>query len=148
MEKVNRPIERFKEQLRDSLQREERHSNTEKILIERDDHVYSGGDTGESVYFIESGGIELLVSSPQGKDCLMAILSTGDVFGELCLSGASTRWESAQARERTTLIKIPRPTFYMILCRDELTEGFVRYLALRILDQQKLIAILVRGSSH
>jgi CRP-like cAMP-binding protein len=39
------------------------------------------------VYFIESGQIKLLLLSPEGKECLLAIHSDGDIFGELCLAG-------------------------------------------------------------
>ena len=69
----------FKEQLRESLQRE----------------THTCGDQDEMVYFIESGKVKLLMLSPEGKECLLAIHSAGDVFGELCLSGSSARLETA-----------------------------------------------------
>jgi hypothetical protein len=40
------------------------------------------------VYFIERGQIKLRMLSPEGKECLLAIHSAGDLFGELCLSGS------------------------------------------------------------
>jgi len=75
----------FKQQLRDSLQRET--LNTRAVKIARHANVYTCGDKDEMVYFIESGQIKLLMLSSEGKECLLAIHSRGDVFGELCLSG-------------------------------------------------------------
>ena len=100
------------------------------------------------VYFIESGEIKLLMLSPEAKECLLAIHSAGDLFGELCLSGSGSRLETATAMEETILKKIPSSQFLARLSRDSLLEGFVRYLAERIADQQQVIANLVTVDSE
>jgi CRP/FNR family cyclic AMP-dependent transcriptional regulator len=46
-------------------------------------------------YFIESEQIKLLMLSPEGRECLLAIHAAGDIFGELCLSGLGARLETA-----------------------------------------------------
>lgn len=74
----------FKQQLRDSLQRESLNAST--IRIAKHDRVYTCGDQDEMVYFIESGQIKLLMLSPEGKECLLAIHTAEDIFGELCLA--------------------------------------------------------------
>jgi CRP/FNR family transcriptional regulator, cyclic AMP receptor protein len=136
----------FKEQLRESLQRET--FNSRAVTIARHDNVYTCGDQDEMVYFIESGQIKLLMLSPEGKECLLAIHSARDIFGELCLSGLGARLETATAMEETVLKKIPSSQFLARLSRDWLLEGFVRYLALRIADQQQVIANLVTVDSE
>jgi len=136
----------FKRQLRDSLQRET--LNTRAIKIARHANVYNSGDQDEMVYFIESGQIKLLMLSSEGKECLLAIHSGGDIFGELCLSGLGARLETATAMKATTLKQIPCSQFFARLSRDSLFEGFVRYLAVRIADQQQVIANLVTVDSE
>jgi CRP/FNR family cyclic AMP-dependent transcriptional regulator len=136
----------FKQKLRDSLQRETQ--NSRAVKIPRHDNVYSCGDQDEMVYFIESGQIKLLMLSSDGKECLLAIHSAGDVFGELCLSGLGTRLETATAMKQTMLKQIPSSQFLGRLSRDSLFEGFVRYLAVRIADQQQVIANLVTVDSE
>ena len=74
----------FKQQLRDSLQRESLNASTSRIA--KHDRVYTCGDQDEMVYFIESGQIKLLMLSPEGKECLLAIHTAEDIFGELCLA--------------------------------------------------------------
>ena len=97
--------DRFKQQLRDSLQHET--LNSRAVKIARHANVYTCGDQDEMVYFIESGQIKLLMLSPEGKECLLAIHSAGDIFGELCLSGLGARLETATAMEDTILKQIP-----------------------------------------
>ena len=88
--------DQFKQQLRDSLQRETLNSRT--IKIARHANVYTAGDQDEAVYFIESGQIKLLTHSAEGRECLLAIHSAGDIFGELCLAGFDPRLSTATAR--------------------------------------------------
>src|SRR6476469_265421 len=139
-------VDVFKEQLRESLQRDT--LNSRAVMIARHDNVYTCGDQDERVYFIKSGKIKLLMLSPEGKECLLAIHSAADVFGELCLSGSGSRLETATAMEESILRTIPRSQFLARLDRDSLLEGFVRYLAVRIADQQQVIANLVTVDSE
>src|SRR5512146_3234260 len=138
--------ERFKEQMRDSLRRET--LNSRAVTIPRHANVYTCGDQDEMVYFIETGQIKLLLLSPEGKECLLAIHSGGDIFGELCLSGLGARHETAMAMKETKLKQIPCAQFFARLSRESLLEGFVRYLAVRVADQQQVIGNLVTVDSE
>ena len=119
--------ERFKQQMRDSLQHET--LNSRAVTIARHTNVYTCGDQDEMVYFIETGQIKLLLLSPEGKECLLAIHSGGDIFGELCLAGLGARHETAVAMKQTKIKQIPCAQFFARLSRDSLSEGFIRYLA-------------------
>ena len=81
----------FKQQMRESLRQET--LNSRAVTIARHDHVYTCGDQDEMVYFIENGQIKLLMLSPEGRECLLAIHAAGDIFGELCLSGLGAGWK-------------------------------------------------------
>jgi CRP-like cAMP-binding protein len=78
-------VDPFKERLRESLQHETLHSR--RVKIARNANVYTCGDHDDMVYFIDRGQVKLLLLSSEGKECLLAIHSAGDLFGELCLSG-------------------------------------------------------------
>jgi CRP/FNR family cyclic AMP-dependent transcriptional regulator len=138
--------DQFKQQLRDSLEREI--LNSRAIKIPRHANVYTCGDQDEMVYFVESGQVKLLMLSSEGKECLLAIHSGGDIFGELCLSGSGVRLETATAMKATSLRQIPASQFFARLSHDSLLEGFVRYLAVRIADQQQVIANMVTVDSE
>ena len=139
-------IDRFKQQLRDSLQHETMNARTIKIV--KHDHAYTCGDQDSMVYFVTSGQVKLLMLSPDGKECILAIHTAGDIFGELCLSGIGARLETAVAMEETELKQIQSARFFERLQRDALFTGFVQYLTVRIADQQQVIANLVTVDSE
>ncbi len=112
----------FKKQMRDSLQREIR--NSRAIEIAKHANVCICGEQDEMVYFIESGQAKLLMLSSEGRECLLVIHDSGDVFRELCLSGITGRLETATAMEDTLLKKVPCAKFLERLATDSLLEGF------------------------
>jgi CRP/FNR family transcriptional regulator, cyclic AMP receptor protein len=136
----------FKKQMRESLQREVRYSRA--IEIRKHENVYLYGEQDERVYFIESGQVKLLMLSSEGKECLLAIHASGDIFGELCLSGIAGRLETAISMEDTLLKTVPCAKFLQRLAADSLLEGFVKYLAVRVAEQQAVIANLVTVDSE
>ena len=136
----------FKEQMRESLQREVR--NSRAIKVAKHASVYVTGDQDEMVYVIASGQVKLLMTSSEGRECLLAIHASGDAFGELCLSGIAGRLETAIAMEETRLKRVPCARFLERLAADSLLEGFVKYLAVRVADQQEVIANLVTVDSE
>lgn len=136
----------FKRRLRDSLARAT--AGSRLIRVAKQQRVYTCGDQDGMVYFVESGQVKLLRHSPKGKECTLAIYTAGDIFGELCLSGAGVRVETATAMERSVLKVIPAPLFYAHVRSDALHEGFVRYLVARIAEQQESITQLMTASSE
>jgi CRP-like cAMP-binding protein len=136
----------FKAQMRESLVNETK--NSQSIKVAKHNHVYMVGDEIEVVYFIESGEVKLVTGSPEGKKCTLAIYFAGDVFGELCLSGVVGRQETATAMEDTVLKQVHCDQFLKRLIKDSLLVGFVKYLAVRIADQQVVIANLVTVDSE
>ncbi len=136
----------FKKQMRESLQREV--TNSRGIKIAKHENIYICGEQDKMVYFIESGQVKLLMLATEGKECILAIHAAGDVFGELCLSGLAGRLETAITMEDTLLKKVPCARFLERLATDSLLEGFVKYLAVRVADQQAVIANLVTVDSE
>jgi CRP-like cAMP-binding protein len=136
----------FIEQLRNCLRRGLRGARPVKIA--KHDNVYTCGEAGDTVYFIESGQVKLVMVTPEGRECIFAVHGAGEVFGELSLSGLGERIETATAMEETALKVIPSARFFALLGSNSLLEGFVRYLAVRIADQQQVIAHLVTVDSE
>ena len=138
--------DRFKSEIRKSLLRATKNSRC--VAVTKNDQVYRVGDLRETVYFIESGQIKLVMLSAEGKECMIGVHGSGDVFGELCLSGLAGRLETATAMEDCSLKEISSDKFLARLTRDSLLEGFVKYLTVRIADQQQVIANLVTVDSE
>jgi CRP/FNR family cyclic AMP-dependent transcriptional regulator len=111
-------------------------------------HAYICGDHDAMVYVMVSGHMKLQMLSPEGKQCVLAIYTAGDMFGELCLAEGGGRRETATAMADTVVQPIPCTEFLRWLSRDALLEGFVRYLAGRLADQQRVIAHLLTVESE
>jgi len=146
MIKRNAESDQFKEQMRGSFLNETK--NSTPLEVARHHNVYVVGDKDGMVYFVESGQIKLIMVSSEGKECMLAIHGAGDVFGELCLSGPEGRLETATAMEDSTLKKVHCTRFLERLAQDALLEGFVKYLTVRVADQQQVIANLVTVDSE
>ena len=142
----NPEIDKFKRELRDSLHNET--LNSRSVKIPRHENVYNTGDGDGMIYLSRTGQVKLLMLSREGKECILGIHTEGDIFGELCLSGLGERLETATAMKATRLKQIPSIQFFARLGRDSLWQGFVRYLAVRIADQQQIIANLVTVDSE
>lgn len=139
-------LDRFKQQLHASLQAAS--AQCRALRVAKQAHVYTCGDQDGAIYFIESGQIKLLMLTPEGKECLLAILTAGDLFGELSLSDSGARQETAIAMEATVVRVMSCDHFLLLLNRDRLLPGFIQYLAVRIADQQEMIANLVTVDSE
>ncbi|HKN83931.1 MAG TPA: Crp/Fnr family transcriptional regulator [Pyrinomonadaceae bacterium] len=137
---------RFKQRLHHSLQRATLTFPT--VHVRKHQHVYDSGDLADSVYFIESGHVKLLMLSLEGKECLLDIQTAGDTFGELCLAESGPRRETAIAMQDTKLKRLPCSDFFRHLNENSLVEGFVHYLAARVAYQQQVIANLITVDSE
>src|SRR6185369_11631489 len=83
-----------------------------------------------------------------GRECIFAVHGAGEVFGELSLSGLGERIETAAAMEAADLKAISSSRFLAVLSGNSLLEGFICYLAVRISEQQQVIAHLVTVDSE
>jgi len=52
----------------------------------KDQNVYTQGEPADSIFYIQSGKVKKTVVSEQGKEAVVALLGTGDFFGEECLT--------------------------------------------------------------
>lgn len=145
MIRESRKTRDFRTRLSESLTRERRAFPS--IQLAKHEPIYACGDPAVTVYFIESGQVKLTMLSPDGKECLLAIHTGGDTFGEMCLTGAGTRQETAITMEETRIQELSSGTFMDHLNHNSLLEGFVHYLADRVGEQQRVIASLITVDS-
>jgi CRP-like cAMP-binding protein len=122
--------------------------SAQSVNVKRNQPVYLSGSEANTVYFIERGQIKTALLSHAGKECLLAIHTAGDLFGESCFAGLSTRMETAVAMENTLLKAIHYRNFFIYLQSNSMYEEIVRYFAHRLTEQQEVIADLVTTNSE
>ena len=94
--------------------------------------VFSQGDPGDAVFYIESGKVKLTVVSTRGKEAVIGVLEGGSFFGEGCLAGQALRMYTASALQRATIVRLGRTSMVRLLHRDpEFAEVFTAYLLSR-----------------
>src|SRR3954451_1690839 len=94
--------------------------------------VFRQGDPADAVYYIEKGKVQLTVISEHGKEGVIAMLGTGDFFGEGCLAGQPLHIASATAMSSSTIAKIDKETMVRVLQEQPaLSEMFMAFLLSR-----------------
>jgi CRP-like cAMP-binding protein len=77
--------------------------------------IFAAGDPGTSLCIVESGKVDAVASSPDGKELVLNSFGPGDVFGELALLTGEPRSADAVAREPSQLLLLPRNDFLAFL---------------------------------
>ena len=72
----------------------------------KDQIVYTQGEPADSVFYIQSGKVKKTVVSEQGKEAVVALLGTGDFFGEGCLTGEPLRLSTVTAVTERVIVRI------------------------------------------
>jgi CRP/FNR family cyclic AMP-dependent transcriptional regulator len=70
----------------------------------KDEYVYVEHQSADEVYFVAKGRVKIFELKNEKTEVLKAIVSTGEIFGELALAGESQRTDFAQAVESNTLV--------------------------------------------
>ena len=89
----------------------------------KDQIVYTQGEPADSVFYIQSGKVKKTVVSEQGKEAVVALLGTGDFFGEGCLTGQPRRLSTVSAVTECVIVRIgkgrhhPRDPQKASICR-------------------------------
>lgn len=77
----------------------------------RGESIFREGEPGAHLYLIESGRVKISSVSPEGREVLVAILGSGEIFGELSLFDAGVRTADARTMEETTLHALAHDLF-------------------------------------
>jgi CRP/FNR family transcriptional regulator, cyclic AMP receptor protein len=105
---------------------------SEVVAYRRSETVFVQGDAGDSVFYIQTGGVKLSVVSPAGREAIVAMLGPGDFFGEGGLAGQSVRKATATALTPTTALVIGKTEMMRVLrAEHELSERFIGYMLSR-----------------
>lgn len=92
-------------------------------LFKRGETLFRKDDPGTHLYVVLDGAVKIALPGEFGQEALVAIMRTGDFFGELALFDGSPRSASATALEDTRAALLARDDFLTFL---ETHPGAVR----------------------
>jgi CRP/FNR family transcriptional regulator, cyclic AMP receptor protein len=94
--------------------------------------IFSQGDSGKSVIYIQKGRVKLSVVNRMGREAVVAVLGPGDFLGEGCLTGQPIRIGSATAMAATTVLLIEKNEMIRVLhVEHELSDRFISFMLSR-----------------
>jgi CRP/FNR family cyclic AMP-dependent transcriptional regulator len=101
-------------------------------VYRKDQIIFSQGEVADTIFYIQKGGVKVVVVSHQGKEAVVGILEPGQFFGEGCMNGHSLRIATARATEDSLITSITKSAMIATL-HDEpkFSELFVAYLLTR-----------------
>src|ERR1700730_18344980 len=98
----------------------------------KDQNVYRQGDPADSVFFIQSGKVKKTVVSEEGKEAVVALLGTGDFFGEACLAGETRRLATVSAMTKCVIARISKADITRVIHEEPaFAELFISHLLAR-----------------
>jgi CRP/FNR family cyclic AMP-dependent transcriptional regulator len=94
--------------------------------------IFTQGQPADSLFYLRRGKVKLTVTSTQGKEAIVALLDSGEFFGEGCLAGQQARMATAVALTDCTLDKIEKSLMArMLLEEHDVSELFIKHLLSR-----------------
>ncbi len=113
-------------------------SAVERPLV-RGDVLFSEGDVADSLYLVVSGRVAIAIRNPiDQRETVVALMDSGDLFGEMSLLDEGSRSAMARALEPSVVFVIPfEPVAKAFRSDPALLWGVCRLLAhrLRVMDE-------------
>jgi CRP/FNR family cyclic AMP-dependent transcriptional regulator len=122
------------------------HAVARPVECERNFVIFEDGDEADALFVVKRGRVAIGRKSADGRESLVAMMGSGDLFGEMPLFDDGDRSASARALERTDLLCIPYSPVRAILDEDpQLLWNVVSLLAqrLRTTDDALVDAVLL-----
>src|SRR5438067_12996379 len=102
------------------------------ISVPKKRAIFSQGDKGDAIFYVQKGRVRLSVVSKSGKEATIGIVHEGDFLGEGALAGQQLRMSSASAMVRCELLRVDRKVMMDALHREHsFSYMFVIYLLAR-----------------
>ncbi|MGH9243700.1 MAG: Crp/Fnr family transcriptional regulator [Acidimicrobiales bacterium] len=104
-----------------------------RLRYRRGEMVFREGEPAERLFLIETGTIKLSISSSSGSELLIAVLGTGQIFGELAVIDRGPRAMDARAMEASVVYGLGGDVFWTLLeNRPALARRLLELMARRL----------------
>jgi CRP-like cAMP-binding protein len=91
--------------------------------------VFAQGSPADSVFYIQKGKAKKTVVSDQGKEAVVALLATGDFFGEGCLAGEMLRLATVSAMTECVIVRLAKENIIRVIHEEPaFAELFISHL--------------------
>jgi CRP/FNR family transcriptional regulator len=107
------------------------------------DALFQVGDEGDGCYRLDKGFLKVILTSPEGEERILAILTPGAVVGDLAMIDGLPRSASVAALTDCELRFVCRTAFEQSVSQNpEIYRYLVKVLAARLREADEIIATL------
>lgn len=97
--------------------------------------LFKGGDPPTSLYMVRNGGVEIFTQNRQGKKVILALLESGNIFGEIGLLFDKPRMANAKTTRPTKLLEITQEDFKACLLQFRHLQTKLKEISLKRLSR-------------
>jgi len=117
-------------------------SKIKRRTFAENSYLLKEGERTETAFLIMSGKVEIRLSDLSDNPHTLAILSKGDVVGEMSLIDNSPHMASAIAMEKTEVVALSAEEFKKRIDNmDSVTRGILKILVKRIRQMREIIGM-------
>jgi CRP/FNR family cyclic AMP-dependent transcriptional regulator len=99
------------------------------LTLGADKTIFTQGDPADAIFYIEKGKVKITVLSPEGKKAVLAILNSGEFFGEGCLTDHPQRMATVSTMTACQIVRLEKATVIRLLHEDRtFSEIFMSFL--------------------
>jgi len=121
-------------------------SEARLVRFSRGQTIFRRGTAPTGLYFVIGGAVKLLAQDADGREKVIELFGSGQMFGEIGIFMHSSYKSWAQAVDRCTLVHVDRRHVMMAIGQDqELSARMLREVSSRV---QKLIDAICTTSSR
>lgn len=111
---------------------------------QRDQFIYFPDQPATHIYMIVSGRVKLGHYLDDGKEVVTAILTTGEIFGELALAGEEKRRDFARAMDACIICPLSLDELKALMKDNhELSFKMLKFVGLRLMKLERKLELLV-----
>ena len=111
--------------------------------FQADDMIFCENEPGFELYIIQGGRVKI-TKMVEGQEVMLAVLQTGDIFGEMAILDNKPRSASAICAEKATMLAINKANFEaMVKAQPQLATRLITLLSERIWMAYRQLANLM-----
>jgi len=110
----------------------------------KDQFIYFPEEVASHIYMISEGRVRIGHYLEDGKEVVSAILTTGEIFGELALAGEERRRDFAQAMDNCVVCPLSIEDLKELMYGNrELSFSLLKLVGLRLMKLERKLELLV-----
>jgi CRP-like cAMP-binding protein len=99
------------------------------VKYRKDQIIFSQGDPGDAVFYVQKGKVKLTVVSELGKEAVIAILGADEFFGEGCLAGQLQRIATVTVMTDAVIMRLEKAAIIRVIHQEPaFSEKFIAHL--------------------